>query len=78
MESTDGYDDLEHHDIERLARAFASLRPIQREILLLSAGDRRSNGEIARRLRIPVRRVERHLARAIERLDRALELSDRR
>jgi RNA polymerase sigma factor (sigma-70 family) len=56
-----------------LSRAVSRLRPIEREILVLGARERLSNGEIAARLGITPQAVERHLANAICKLDRALE-----
>ena len=59
--------------LERLEKAASRLRPIERQVLVLSARERLSNGEIAARLGITAEAVERLLARALSRLDRALE-----
>lgn len=63
--------------LERLEKAASSLRPIEREVLVLSARERLSNDEIAARLGITPEAVERLLARALCRLDRALERQKR-
>lgn len=59
--------------LERLERAAAGLRPIEREVLVFSARERLSNDEIAARLGITAEAAERLLARALCRLDRGLE-----
>ena len=59
--------------LERLERAVIGLRPLEREVLALSAGERLSNEQIAERLGITASAVERLLARALRKLDRALE-----
>jgi len=59
--------------LERLEKAATKLRPIEREVLVLSAREGLSNGEIAARLGITAEAAERLLARALSRLDRALE-----
>ena len=59
--------------LERLEKAASRLRPIERQVLVLSARERLSNGEIAARLGITAEAVESLLARALSRLDRALE-----
>ena len=63
--------------LKRLERAASSLRPIEREVLVLSARERMSNDEIAARLGITPEAAERLLARALCRLDRALERQER-
>ena len=63
--------------LERLEKAVASLRPIEREVLLLSARERLSNDEIAARLGITPEAAEYLLAQAICRLDWALERQER-
>lgn len=59
--------------LERLDRAASRLRPIEREVLVLSAREGLSNGEIAARLGITPEASERLLAMALCRLDRTLE-----
>ncbi|MES2136909.1 MAG: helix-turn-helix transcriptional regulator [Pseudomonadota bacterium] len=61
----------------RLERAAACLSPLERRVLELSAADGLDNEAIADRLGISRRRVERLLARALVKFDRALD-SDRR
>ena len=63
--------------VERLERAASTLLPIEREVLLLSACERLSNGEMAVRLGMTTQAVERLLARAISKLDRAIERQER-
>ncbi len=62
---------------ERLAEAAKSLRPIERQVLILSAREGLSNDEIALRLGIEPYAAERLLADALLRLDRALERQER-
>ena len=62
---------------ERLEEAAKCLRPLEREVLILSARERLSNGEIAERLGISPDAAERLLASALRRLDRALERQER-
>ena len=62
---------------ERLEKAAAGLRPIEREVLMLSARERLSNEEIAARLGITAEAAERLLAKALCKLDRALERQER-
>jgi RNA polymerase sigma factor (sigma-70 family) len=63
--------------LDRLERAVAKLRPIEREVLALSAREGLSNGEIAARLGITREAAERLLAKALRRLDRTLERQER-
>lgn len=58
---------------EQLEVAAARLRPNEREVFELAAGGGLSNTAIARRLGLPVPAVERLLARALRKLDRALD-----
>lgn len=62
---------------DRLQRAVSKLRPIEREVLILSAREGLSNAEIAERLGITSAAAERLLADAIYRLDRTLERQER-
>ena len=59
--------------VEQLEAAALRLRRNEREVLELAAGGRLSNAAIAGRLGIPVHVAERLLARALRKLDRALE-----
>ena len=59
--------------LDRLEKAAARLRLIEREVLALSARDHLSNDKIADRLGITPRAAERLLAKALCRLDRAIE-----
>jgi RNA polymerase sigma factor (sigma-70 family) len=59
--------------LERLEKSASCLRPIEREVLVLSARERLSNDEIAARLGITPQAAERLLAKALYRLDRALD-----
>ena len=63
--------------LEQLEKAASSLRPFEREVLILSARERLSNSEIAARLGITPEAAEYLLARAICRLDWALERQER-
>lgn len=63
--------------LDRLRKAVSTLRPAEREVLMLSARDGLSNAEIAERLGITSAVAERLLADAIYRLDRALERQER-
>jgi DNA-directed RNA polymerase specialized sigma24 family protein len=62
---------------ERLEDVAKSLRPIERQVLMLSAREGLSNGEIALRLGIEPQAAERLLANSLLRLDRALERQER-
>ena len=62
----------------KLEQALASLTPLERQVLILSAGDGLRNAEIGARLGIGERRAERILARALRKLDRALDERPRR
>ena len=60
-------------EAERVKRAASILSPAERAILVLSAGHKLRNAEIASRLGISERRAERILARALRKFDRAME-----
>ena len=62
-----------HPTLEQLKAAAMRLRRNERAVLDLAAGGRLSNAAIAERLGIPVHVAERLLARALRKLDRALE-----
>ena len=59
--------------VEQLEAAALRLRRNEREVLALAVSGRLSNAAIAQRLGIPVHVAERLLARALRKLDRALE-----
>ena len=59
-------------EAERVERAAAALSPLEREVLVLSAGQRLRNADIAGRLGISERRAERILARALRKFVRAM------
>jgi len=61
----------------RIEKAAKGLRPNEREVLVLSARERLSNAEIASWLGISPEAAERLLARALNRLDRALARQER-
>ena len=65
-------------EVERLERAAAKLSPIERDVLVLSAGLRLRNGEIATRLGLTEGQAERLLATALRKFDRALGRPKRR
>lgn len=62
---------------ERLKQAAARLRPLEREALVLSGRERLSNDEVAERLGITTEAAERLLAKALRKLDRALDRQER-
>ena len=59
--------------LEQIEAAALHLRRNERAVLELAAGGRLSNPAIAERLGMPVHVAERLLARALRKLDRALE-----
>ena len=61
----------------RLARALSKLRPIEREVLLLSSSEKLWNDEVAERLGLTTEEVERHLSSAIRKLVRELRRRER-
>jgi RNA polymerase sigma factor (sigma-70 family) len=64
-------------DRDDAERALLTLSPLDRQILMLSAGEGLHNAEIAARLGISERCAERLLARALRKFDRALEKGTR-
>lgn len=62
---------------DRIERAASKLRPIEREVLVLSAREGLSNADIAKRLGITADAAERHLADAVYALARRLEQEER-
>lgn len=58
--------------LERIEQAASRLRPIEREVLILSARERLSNAQIGVRLGLTTETVERLLATALCKVDRAL------
>jgi len=65
-------------ETRRVERAAAVLSPLEREVLVLSAGHGLRIGDIAARLAISERRAERLLARALRKFDRGLYQPPRR
>jgi len=65
-------------EVRRVERAAASLSPLERDVLALSAGHGLRNAGIAAALGISERRAERVLARAVRKFDRAMEQRPRR
>ena len=64
-------------EAERVERATAALSPLEREVLVLTAGHGLRIPDIALRLGISERRAQRLLARALTRFDRALHPPER-
>jgi DNA-directed RNA polymerase specialized sigma24 family protein len=64
-------------DLVRIQKAAAKLRPIEREVLYLSAAEKLFNYEVAERLGITTKQAERLLARALCKFDRALHNDER-
>lgn len=60
-------------EFDRVCRAAQNLKSLERDILAMSAGRGLLIGDIAALLGISERRVERLLARALYKFDRALE-----
>ena len=60
-------------DVRRAERAGAALSPLEREVLVLSAGHKLGSAAIAARLGISERRAERVLAGALHKFDRAMD-----
>ena len=73
MTGTRKSDPPDSAEVRRVERAAAALSPLEREVLVLSAGRGMRNDEIAARLGISERRAERLLARALRKCARALE-----
>ena len=59
-------------EVRRVERAARTLSSLECDVLALSAGHGLSNGEIAKRLGKSERRIERILARALRKFDRAI------
>jgi DNA-directed RNA polymerase specialized sigma24 family protein len=64
-------------ELDRLERAALKLRPIELEVLLLSAQDRLPNHQIAARLGITTDAAEGHLADALYHLNRNMDREER-
>lgn len=64
-------------DPERLRKAAGALRPLEREVLILSSKEGLRNDVIAARLGITTPAAKRILARALRKLDRAIERQQR-
>jgi RNA polymerase sigma factor (sigma-70 family) len=65
-------------EIGQLERAAASLSPVERQVLILSAGHGLVTRKIALRLGLSEKRVERLLANALTKFDSGLECRQRR
>ncbi len=65
--------DTNDETLRRLERAVRKLTPVQREVLFLVRLDDLPYSEVAERLGITPKMVERHLAVAIYHLDKELE-----
>ena len=63
--------------LEQIEQAAQCLRPMEREVLVLSARERLSGRAIGERLGMTPRKVERVLARAIFKLTRAIDRQER-
>ena len=63
--------------LDQLEKAAECLRPIERQVLVLSARERLSGRAIGARLGMTPRRAERILARAIFKLTRAIDRQER-
>ena len=63
--------------MRRAERAAASLSPLERDVLVLSAGLGLRIDDIAARLGLGERRTERLLARALRKFDRAMAEPER-
>lgn len=59
--------------LRRLEEAMLNIPKLQREIFMAHRLDDMSYGEIARRTGLTVRQVERHMARALYKLDKQLQ-----
>lgn len=62
----------------RIARAARKLGPLERDVLMLSAREKLGRDEIAARLDLTPKQVDRFLAEALVKLHRALERQERR
>ena len=70
-------DDHQPVDPDRIHRAARKLRPVEREVLVLSSREGLSSQQVAERLGISAKAAERLLAAALVKLDRALERQER-
>jgi DNA-directed RNA polymerase specialized sigma24 family protein len=64
---------LDLAELRRVKRAAAALTPLEREVLVLSAGWHLRTRDLAAKLGISERRAERLLARALRKFDQAME-----
>ena len=60
-------------EVRRVERAAAVLSALEREVLVLSAGHGLGSATIAEKLGLGERRVERILAKALRKFDRAMD-----
>ena len=63
--------------VVEVGAAVLQLRPLEREVLWLAAGEHLANDAIARRLGITIEQAERLLAAALGNLDRAMDGRER-
>jgi len=71
-------DDPDPMTLRRIERAVRKLPRLRREIFLAARLDDMSYAEIAERTGLPVREVERHLAKALASIDRRMSRLTRR
>lgn len=63
--------------LQRLEKAIAQLKPVQREVLLLCRREGLAYRQIAERKGMSIEQVERHLTDALYELDRRIERAER-
>lgn len=63
--------------LDRMRRAVAKLKPIEREVFLRCAADGLTYAQVGKRLGISAEKVQRHLADALYNLDRLMERAER-
>lgn len=67
----------DEESLDRMRRALAKMKPIQREIFLRCAADGLTYSQVAKRLGISAEKVQHHLADALYNLDRLMEREER-